>query len=298
MDEINVIFRGSLSIASKTKGEKLEREISLAQRIKPERRMKWFDADISFGPEDHPETELSNWNLPFMIKLPIQRHKVAKSLVDNEASRNLIMMKTFIEMDLNLTDLTLVHDTFYGVVPGQSSTPIRRFDLEVSYGSGDNKRREMLIFEVASFNIDYNCILGRHFLLMFMAVICTTYATMKMPYPKGVITIKANQRDALASENASLSHVGCFGDKAAQELAAKVAKTKGGSTPSKASASKPPTSNTLLAPQASKDTNIASVSTPVPIVQKADTMLKGTAGTEDKEVLVDPATQTRSSGSV
>jgi hypothetical protein len=30
MDEINVIFGGSLSIASKTQGKKLEREISLA----------------------------------------------------------------------------------------------------------------------------------------------------------------------------------------------------------------------------------------------------------------------------
>jgi hypothetical protein len=30
MDEINVIFEGSLSITSKTQGKKLEREISLA----------------------------------------------------------------------------------------------------------------------------------------------------------------------------------------------------------------------------------------------------------------------------
>jgi hypothetical protein len=48
----------------------------------------------------------------------------------------------------------------------------------------------MLMFEVASFDIGYNCILGRPFLLKFMAVIHTAYATMKMPRPKGVITIK------------------------------------------------------------------------------------------------------------
>jgi hypothetical protein len=35
MGEINVIFGGSMSIASKTQGKKLEREISLAQCIKP-----------------------------------------------------------------------------------------------------------------------------------------------------------------------------------------------------------------------------------------------------------------------
>jgi hypothetical protein len=118
---------------------------------------------------------------------------VAKTLIDNRASLNLIMRKTFIEMNLNLVDLTSVHDTFHDVIPDQSSTPIGCIDLEVACGSGDKKRMEMLTFEVASFDIGYNCILGRPFLLKFMVVIHTTYATIKMPGPKGVITIKADQ---------------------------------------------------------------------------------------------------------
>jgi hypothetical protein len=40
MGEINVIFRDSMPIASKIQGKKLEREISLAQRIEPRRKMK------------------------------------------------------------------------------------------------------------------------------------------------------------------------------------------------------------------------------------------------------------------
>jgi hypothetical protein len=48
-----------MSISSKTQGKKLEREISLAQRIDPRRKMKWSDVDISFRLEDHQETELS-----------------------------------------------------------------------------------------------------------------------------------------------------------------------------------------------------------------------------------------------
>jgi hypothetical protein len=179
-------------------GKKIEREISLAQHIELDRRMKWSEIDISFGPEDHPMIELSNWNLAFMVKLLIGRHKVAKTLINNEASLNVIMRKTFIEMGLSLGELTLVHDTFHGVILGQLSSPIGHIDLEVSCGSGDNKRREMLMFEVTSFNIGYNCILGRHFLLKFTAVIHIAYATIKMPNPKGDITIKANQQDALA----------------------------------------------------------------------------------------------------
>jgi hypothetical protein len=113
--------------------------------------------------------------LPFIIKLPIGRHKVAKTLVDNGASLNLLMRKTFIEMGLNLVDLTPVHDTFHGVILGQSSTPIGHIDLELSCGLGDNKRSKMLTFEVACFDIGYNFILGRPFLLKFMAVIHIAY---------------------------------------------------------------------------------------------------------------------------
>jgi hypothetical protein len=91
--------------------------------------MRWSNADISFGPEDHPDTKLSDRNLPFVVKIPIGCHKVAKTLIDSGASLNLMVRKIFIEMGLNLAELTLVHDIFHGIIPGQSSTPIRRIDL-------------------------------------------------------------------------------------------------------------------------------------------------------------------------
>jgi hypothetical protein len=147
--------------------------------------MRWSEDYITFGPEDHLVTELSERNLPLVVKIPIGRHKVTKTLINNGASLNLIMRNTFIEMGLNLSDLTPVHDTFHGVIPEQASTPIGRIDLEVSCGTGENKRWEMLTFEVASFNIGYNCILGRPFLLKFMAVMHTAYAAVKMLGPRG-----------------------------------------------------------------------------------------------------------------
>jgi hypothetical protein len=120
------------------------------------------------------------------------------------------------------------------------STPIGRINLEVSCGTGDNKRKEMLTFEVVSFDIGYNCILRRPFLQKFMALIHTAYATMKMPSSKGMITIKVDQRDTLACENATLTHAGRFSEKAAQEQAAKVVRTPDGSTPLKSSVPRPP----------------------------------------------------------
>jgi hypothetical protein len=129
--------------------------------------------------------ELSERNLSLIVMIPIGRHKVVKTLIDNGASLNLMMRKTFIQMGLKLSDLTSVHDTFHGIIPGQASTPIGHIDLEVSYGIGENKRRKMLTFKVASFNIGYNCILGRPFLLRFMAIIHTAYSIIKMHGPRG-----------------------------------------------------------------------------------------------------------------
>jgi hypothetical protein len=146
--------------------------------------MRWSNDYISFGLEDHPDTKLSERNLPLVIKILIGRHKVAKTLIDSRASLNLMMRKVSIEMGLKLSYLTPVHDTFHRIIPGQSSTLIGRIDLEVSCRTGENKRREMLTFEAASFNIEYNCILGRPFLLRFMAVIHTAYATIKMAGPR------------------------------------------------------------------------------------------------------------------
>jgi hypothetical protein len=57
-----------------------------------------------------------------------------------------------------------------------------------------------------------------------MAVIHTAYAIIKMPSLRGVITLKSDQRDALTCENTTLIHAGKFGEKEAQNLAAKVAK--------------------------------------------------------------------------
>jgi hypothetical protein len=130
----------------------------------------------------------------------------------------------------------------------------------VSCGIRENKRREMLTFKVASFNIGYNCILGRPFLLKFMVVVHTAYATIKIPGPKGVITLKSDQRDALSCENTTLTYARWFSEKEAQELTTKVAKTHGGSTSVKIAAPKAPAGGTLRPSAEKKSTFMSSTS--------------------------------------
>jgi hypothetical protein len=189
-------------------------------------------------------------------------------------------------MGLKLSDLTSVHDTFHGIFPRQASTPIGCIDLEVSCGTRENKRREMLTFEIASFDIGYNCILGRPFLLRFMAVIHTSYTTIKMPGPKGVVTLKSDQRDALACENVALTHAGRFGKQEAQNLAAKIAKMHGGGTSASTVTPGPVVGDTLKMLVAKKRTTVTPTSTQCTTDQL---VADERNGARDKEIQVDPS---------
>jgi hypothetical protein len=189
-------------------------------------------------------------------------------------------------MGLSLADLTPVQDTFHGIIPEQLSMPLSRIDLEVSCGSGENKRREMMTFKVASFDIGYNCILGQPFLLKFMAVIHTAYVTIKMPGPKGVITLTSDHRDAVAYENAALTHAGKFSNKEAQDLAVKMAKIQQGNTPSRIAT---PGSATEGASRLATLTNGITVASPLNQPAVNQLAVEDKKGATDKEVVVDPS---------
>jgi hypothetical protein len=118
-----------------------------------------------------------------------------------------------------------------------------------------------------------------------MTIIHTTYTTIKMPGPKGIIILMSDQRDASACENATLNHARQFSEKEAQELAVKVAKTHGGSTPIRISVSKPPAADTHRPPLDKKNTFMGATSNQPSADQAVDDKKKWAT---DKEVAVDP----------
>jgi hypothetical protein len=92
--------------------------------------------------------------------------------------------------------------------------------------------------------------------LRFMTVIHTAYATIKMTGPRGVITLKSDQCDALACENVALTHTGRFDEKEAQNLVAKVAKMHGGGTLARTVMPGPLTGDTPKMPVEKKGTTV------------------------------------------
>jgi hypothetical protein len=92
-------------------------------------------------------------------------------------------------MGIGLDQLRPSTTPFHGVAPGKRVQPLGQINLPVWFGTPDNFRKETLTFEVVGFRDAYHAILGRPCYTKFMAVPNYTYLKMKMPRPKGVITV-------------------------------------------------------------------------------------------------------------
>jgi hypothetical protein len=78
---------------------------------------------------------------------------------------------------------------FHGVVPGIEALPLGQIDLPVPLGDEWNFHTEILTFEVVGFSGTYHAILGRPAYAKFMTVPNYTYLKLKIPGPKGIITV-------------------------------------------------------------------------------------------------------------
>nr|ABA95369.1 retrotransposon protein, putative, Ty3-gypsy subclass [Oryza sativa Japonica Group] len=75
--------------------------------------------------------------------------------------------------------------------------------LPVTFGTRENFRTENICFEVADFETAYHAILGRPALAKFMAVPHYSYMMMKMPGPRGVISMRSNIKQAVTCDKES-----------------------------------------------------------------------------------------------
>jgi hypothetical protein len=110
--------------------------------------------------------------------------------MDAGSGINLIYVKTLRAMHISLEFLKPTDCSFHGIVPGSANYPLGRIALNVCFGNRQNYRREKLDFEVMDWPSQYHAILGRPAFLRFMAAPHYTYLVLKMPGPKGIITVK------------------------------------------------------------------------------------------------------------
>jgi hypothetical protein len=75
--------------------------------------------------------------------------------------------------------------------------------LEVLFGEKDNHHRELIWFEVVDLNSSYHVLLGHPALAKFMAVPHYAYLKMKLPGPRGVITVIGCYKKSIECTKAS-----------------------------------------------------------------------------------------------
>jgi hypothetical protein len=78
-----------------------------------------------------------------------------------------------------------------------------RIELEVLFGGKDNHRHEPIWFEVVDLNSPYHALLGRPALAKFMTVPHYAYLKMKLPGPRGVITVTGCYKKSIECARAS-----------------------------------------------------------------------------------------------
>ena len=124
----------------------------------------------------------------------IDGYHLTRVLMDGDSSLNLIYQDTIRKMGIDPSRISLSNTTFKGVIPGIEARCTGSLVLEVVFGSPDNFRSEELIFDIAPFRSGYHALLGRMAFAGFNAVLHYAYLKLKMPGPRGVITVSGNTK--------------------------------------------------------------------------------------------------------
>jgi hypothetical protein len=109
--------------------------------------------------------------------------------MDGGSNLNILYAHTLRLLGIGLDQLRPNTTPFHGLAPGKRVQPFGQINLLVWFGTLDNFRKETLTFEVVGFRGTYHAILGWPCYAKFMEVPNYTYLKMKMPGPKGVITV-------------------------------------------------------------------------------------------------------------
>jgi hypothetical protein len=194
--ESKVYISAMIQPVPKSKKERkiISRQVNLAISSPPATTeyLKWSDQPVRFSRADHPRKVPRLGHAPMVLKAQIAGYDVGRVFMDARSGINLIYARTLKAMCISLENLKPTDCSFHGIVPGGPNYPLRRIELDVCFGNSNNYYREKLEFEVMDWTSQYHAILGRPAFAKFMAVPHYAYLTLKIPGPKGTITVQGS----------------------------------------------------------------------------------------------------------
>jgi hypothetical protein len=197
---------GGPTVDMSSRQRKRERHEVLSAEKAPPSFLDWSEDAITFSHEDHPNCTPNPGQYPLVVDPVIGNTRFSKVLMDGGSNLNILYAHTLRLLGIGLDQLRPSTTSFHGVVPGKHAQPLWQIDQPVWFGTPDNYRKETLTFEVVGFRGAYHAILGRPCYAKFMAVPNYTYLTMKMPGPKGVITVGSSIEHAFDCDVKCVEH--------------------------------------------------------------------------------------------
>ena len=91
------------------------------------------------------------------------------------------------------------------MIPGVEAHCRGSLILEVTFGSSNNFRSEELLFAIAPLRSGYHALLGRTSFARFNVVPHYAYLKLKMPGPRGIITVSRNTERSLRAEEYAMA---------------------------------------------------------------------------------------------
>jgi hypothetical protein len=180
-------------------------EVNAVMSVVP-KLMYWSDQAIGWDKADHPKVMPNPGGYALVMDptfvRPASNVTFSKVLIDNGSSINIMYWDTMQKLGIKENMLEPSKTTFHGIVPGLSCALMGKIRIDVMFGSQDNCRVENLAFEVVDLDSPYHALLGRLALAKFMASTHVAYLKMKIPGPKGAITIVGDYKRSMACATA------------------------------------------------------------------------------------------------
>ena len=172
----------------------ITRQVNMAVMAPPAvpEYLKGSETSITFSRADHAPAVVRPGHAPLVLDAQICGYAMSKVFMDGGSRINIIFADTLRKMNRSVENLPGSDITFHGIVPGKAVLPLGTLQLQVVFGEPGNFRSEKVDFEVVDWKSQYHAILGRPTFARFMAVPHYAYLQLKMPGPKGVITVKGN----------------------------------------------------------------------------------------------------------
>jgi hypothetical protein len=221
-----MIYGGQVVNASARHRKQEHREVCSVKVAAPV-YLDWSDKPITFDQGDHPDCVPSPGRYPLVVDPVIGNARLTKVLMDGGISLNIIYAETLGLLGIDLSMIRAGAAPFHGIVPGKHVLPLGQLDLPVCFGTPSNFWKETLTFEVVGFRGTYHMVLGRPCYAKFMVVPNYTYLKLKMPGPKGIITVGSTYRhayecdvecveyaEALTESEALIADLGCLSKEA------------------------------------------------------------------------------------